>query len=302
MKFKFAVAAAALLAGVGTVSAADLGVVVPEAYEPVPTTFWGNIELGGLGRFVTYNDDEGDTEEGTYAGIYGSFAAWGDLGVLRVGLDGYGEWLNLLDQEDDSDLTNASLAVLGAHVGAGLGQGYVGAFGALGLYPDSDDEERFTGYAVGIEGMIDLDVATLFGKVGYANAQNEGGDEEGFFGYFVEGGAIFSLSDQFAVQVSAGYGYSDPFDTVDDGPEDGYYATWGAKVAYNLGTEMNLNLVASYEGMLAQDLVDDEENVIDHTVKLGLSIPFGGGGAASALNPLASPTAPFRASVLADVM
>src|SRR5690606_5151681 len=126
---------------------------------------------------------------------------------------------------------------------------------------DEPDEGQF-GYAGGIEGSIDVNIATLYGKLGYAHAPNEGGvDDEGFFGAFVEGGAIFSLSNEFAVQVSAGYGYSEPFETDD---ETGYYATWGIKGAYNLGTDLNINLVASYEGLYSAGLEDDE-SVLDHT-------------------------------------
>lgn len=304
MSLRISVAVGALLVGMGAAHAADLYVAPPVVAAPAAApAYWGVIELGGLGRAVTDFDEEID-DEATFGGLYGSFALWGDLGVVRLGVDGYGEWVNVGD-DSSSDITNANLGVIGAHVGAALDQAYIGAFGALGLYPDSDNEESFTGYAVGLEGTVDLDMATLFGKVGYASAPNENtADDEGFAGFFVEGGAIFSLSDQFALQVSAGYGYSEVFDGYDEIEEifeDGSYVTWGAKVAYNLGTDLNLNLVAGYEGMLSQDLTQDEY-VLDHTFKLGLSVPFGGAGAASALNPLASPTAPFRASVHADVM
>ncbi|MGV3651417.1 MAG: hypothetical protein ACO1OK_08325 [Devosia sp.] len=298
MKLKLGVALGALVAGMGGAYAADLYVppVVAPVAEAAPA-YWGVVELGGLGRFTSY-DDDGDIEEGSFGGVYGSFALWGDLGVVRVGVDGYGEWLNL-GEDGNNDITNASLGVLGAHIGAGFDAAYLGVFGALGMYPDAPNTETFNGYAVGIEGTVDVDVATLYGKLGYASAPNEGGiDDEGFFGYFVEGGAIFSLSDDFALQVSAGYGASEPFETDD---ETGYYAAWGVKGAYSLGTDLNLNLVASYDGLYAAGNEDDE-SVIDHTFKIGLSIPFGGAGAASALNPVASPTAPFRASVLADVM
>lgn len=232
-----------------------------------------------------------------YGGAYGAFSLWSDLGGALVGIDGYGEWLLL----DDAELTNSYLGVLGAHLGAVLDPGYVGLFGAVATYPDAQDEGPYYGYAVGLEAAVEIDTTTVFGKLGYSSAPNRGGiDDEGFFGFFGEAGAMFSLTPEFAVQVHAGYGFSSPFETDD---EDGYFVNWGVKSAYNLGTslDLNLNLVASYEGLLGHT-VGEEEYVIDHTFKLGLSIPFGGDGAASALNPLASPTAPFRASVMADVM
>ncbi len=98
--------------------------------------------------------------------------------------------------------------------------------------------------------------------------------------------------------ANLGYGFSASFDVSND---PGEYVNWGVKAAYRLPGELNLNLVASYEGMHAFDQ-DDESNTT-HTVKLGLSIPFGDEGTAmDALRPLASPTAPFRASVSADVL
>src|SRR5690606_34245880 len=121
---------------------------------------------------------------------------------------------------------------------------------------------------------------------------------EGFVGPFVEGGVAYALTEDFAVMGKLGFGYSPVFDTTND---PGGYVSWGIKGAYRLPGELNLNLVASYEGMHAFD--EDNESNTTHTVKFGISIPFGDGGTAvDALRPFASPTGPFRASVSADVM
>jgi hypothetical protein len=110
----------------------------------------------------------------------------------------------------------------------------------------------------------------------------------------------YAVSDDLALEGNVGFGYSDPFDT---GDEAGGYVNWGAKAVYALPTEFAMNLVAAYEGIMTFDEVDPEEQVVNHTFKLGLSIPFGGNSTASdSLNPLAAPRAPFQASTLADVM
>jgi hypothetical protein len=84
---------------------------------------------------------------------------------------------------------------------------------------------------------------------------------------------------------------------------NGGYVNWGVKAVYSLPTEFAMSLVAAYEGIATYDVADPEESVVNHTFKLGLSIPFGGDSTASdSLNPLASPRAPFQASTLADVM
>jgi hypothetical protein len=254
----------------------------------------GVVELGALGRWA--NEDENDAV--SFGGLYGAFALEADVDSLVFGLDGYGEWLSIADA--DPDVTNGSLAIVGAQIGTRFNDWYFGGFGTLASYPDAENNDQFFGYAAGVQAAVDIQSALLFGRLGYAYAPNEDfdNDEEGFVGPFVEAGAAFSLTEDFAVMANVGYGYSANFDTSDD---PGEYVSWGIKAAYKLPGDLNLNLVASYEGIHAFD--DDDESNTSHSVKLGISIPFGDEGTAvDALRPLASPTAPFRASVSADVM
>lgn len=260
----------------------------------------GVVEVGALGRFAQdWSSTDNLTEEVWYPGAYASFALWGDLGGAKIGFDGYGEILS--GEVDSTNRTNLNLGVVGAHLGVGDDL-YAGIFGALAVYPNAEVEEQLVGGAIGFEGVATVDTMKLIGRLGYAYAPNEDfdNDDEGFVGLFVEGAVQFAVSDDFVLEANAGYGYSDTF----DGDEDaGQYISWGLKAVYALPTEFDLNLVASYEGLLAEDLVDAGEQVVNHTFKIGLSIPFGGAGTASdSLNPLASPRAPFQASTLADVM
>lgn len=265
------------------------------------SAFSGNVEFGGIVRHAAEFDDGDLEEEATIGGAYGAFALWGQFDNLRLGIDGYVEGMAFDDIAEDNTTTPRGLGALGAHVGLDLGSGYVGAFGALGVYPERDNEKGVTGVAGGIEGLAQLDAVTLFGKAGYAFAPSEEYEDdyhEGFVGPFVEAGAIYALSDDLAVLAKVGYGNSADFDQPGT---DGYYASWGAKLAYRLPTDLNLNLVASYDGYRV--LMDNGDEQVEHTFKLGLSIPFGDNGtAASALNPLATTVTPFRAGYSADAL
>ena len=290
--FMFGVGALVLVSGA---QAADLFI---DTVDEVPIVeshgLRGVVELGGLGRMA--QEDGGDFS--SFGGLYGAFAIEGQYDALVLGLDGYGEWLSI--GENDPAVTNGNLGVLGAQIGARIDSWYLGGFGTLATYPDAETEEQFFGYAAGVQAAVDIDRAQLVGRLGYAFAPNDDfdNDDEGFVGPFAEIGAAYALSSDFAVMANLGYGFSASFDVSND---PGEYVNWGVKAAYGLPGELNLNLVASYEGMHAFDQ-DDESNTT-HTVKLGLSIPFGDEGTAmDALRPLASPTAPFRASVSADVL
>jgi len=281
--------------------------ILPPPVDVAPVAdaaFWGTVEIGGLARYTSEYGESDLEDETTLGGLYGSFALWGDLGTVRLGLDGYGEWVSFDDVAEDNTLTPEGLGVIGAHAGVALDSAYVGIFGAVGTYPDEDNEDFQAGYAVGVEGTVDAGVATLFGKLGYAFAPSDeyeaDDQEEGFDGLFAEVGAIYSISDDLAVMANVGFGYSASFD--DEVDEDGGYVNWGAKASYRLPTDFNLNLVASYEGYYAYTVEEEDEN-LEHTFKLGLSIPFGSTGtAADALNPLSSPVAPFRAGYSSDAL
>lgn len=300
--FKFAVVAAGAALISGSAVAADLIVDVPDVVVAEQSSAWrGVVELGGLARFAQDYGSDGDLDDEVwYPGAYASFARWGDLGTVKLGLDGYGEILNG-DFEGSDDHTNANLGVIGVHLGVGDDM-YAGIFGAVATYPNDEATDQHAGGAVGVEGVLTLDAAKFIGRLGYAYAPNRDYDfdGEGFDGFFVEGAVQYAVSDDLALLGNVGLGYSETFDS---GGEPGGYVNWGVKAVYALPTDFAVNLVAAYEGIMSFDEVDPEERVINHTFKIGLSIPFGGAGTASdGLNPLASPRAPFQASVLADVM
>ncbi|KAB2861079.1 MAG: hypothetical protein F9K43_21910 [Bauldia sp.] len=287
-----------LLAGVSAlllctpVYAADLIIEAPQDDATASAAgMRGVVEIGALGRSAA--EDDGDYE--SFAGLYGAFDLQADLDGVVLGLDGYGEWLSI--EDSDPNVTNGSLVVLGVRLGTRVEDWYFGGFAALGSYPNAENDDMFFGYAAGVQAAVAVEDLLLIGTLGYADAPNDD-DPEGFAGWFVEGAAAFALSDDFAVSAMAGYGYSADFDVEDD---PGEYVSWGIKGAYRIPGDLNLSLVASYEGIHAFD--DDDESNTNHTVRLGISIPFGGSGSAlDALRPMASPTAPFRASVSADVM
>lgn len=294
----------ALLTTTACVAAGSAFAADPIGIEPPThaTSAWkGVVEIGGLARYSAEYEDGGDLDdEDTVVGGYSSFAVWGGSDAVLFGLDGYLELVALEGVSEDS-LTPNFVGVLGAHVGTSLDMAYLGVFGAVGVYPDEDIEVAVKGYAVGIEGTVDAGMATLFGKVGYAVAGSDEYDPdddeyEGMVGPFVEAGAVFSISDDLAVMVSAGLGYAEHFDNTND---PGGYATAGAKLSYALPTDFALNLTASYDFYYAYT-EEDEDEAVEHTFKIGLSKPFGDESAKASLDPLASPVAPFRAAFSSD--
>lgn len=328
-KLLSSVAFGALLLASASAHAADPAQVTEPAQVAEPGAFAGVVEFGGLARYVAeYGAIDPDADpvvyhledETTLGGVYGAAALWGDLGGVRLGFDGYVEAVSFDEVADDESLTPRALGVFGAHVGLQLDNAYVGAFGALGRYPDGDNDEWLTGVAGGIEALAQLDPAlSLFGRAGYAFAPSDEYDpnaedpddvsHEGFVGPFVDLGMTYALSDDLAILAHVGAGYSDGFDWTEYDDFDatftkhpGGYVNWGAKIAYRLPTEFNLNLVASYDGYYAYT-VKEQDKTLEHTFKLGLSIPFDDSGtAAGALNPLATPVAPFRAGYSSDAL
>ena len=293
------VSSACLIAGSSVLAADPPMMIDPPA--PATSAWKGVIEIGGLARYAVESDSGVVEDQDIVGGAYGSFSAWGGADSVMFGVDGYLEGVSLEGVSETESLTPAFVGVLGAHLGTDVGDAYVGVFGALGVYPDGGNEEALTGYAVGVEGTVDAGMATLFGRVGYAVAGSDEydvdlNDLEGMVGPFVEAGVVFDVSDDLAVMATAGLGYADHFDNTDD---PGGYATWGAKLSYAMPTEFALNLTAAYEGYYAYT-DQDEDETIEHTVKLGLSIPFGDESAKASLDPLASSTGPFRGGFTSD--
>jgi len=296
------VACGALLLASGAANAADMNGPTGDG-ATTSGVLAGSVEVGGIVRYAAEYAALGLEFETTINGAYGGFALWGQFDTLRLGVDGYVESMVFDEIADTASLTPGGLGVLGVHVGAEIAPAYVGTFGALGFYPDGSNTESLAGVAGGVEGLAQFGAVTLFSKLGYAFAPSDDYDKaddkiEGFMGPFVEAGLIYALADDLAVLASVGFGHSADFDSTD---EPGDYAAWGLKVAYRLPTELNLNLIASYDGYHAEMMDGDE--TVEHTFKLGLSIPFGDGGtAAQALNPLATSLTPFRAAYTSDAL
>ena len=297
-----------LAAGAGCMIAASAyaadAPMAPEPPAPAGYDWVGAVEAGGLARYAAEYDGDGNLDyDDIVGGAYGSFSAWSGSDSMMFGFDGYLEAVVLEGASADDDLTPAYIGALGAHLGAAVGDGYLGAFGAVGFYPDDDVEDVLVGYAIGIEGTADAGDATLFGRVGYAlagsdeyNGDDDSSDLEGMVGPFVEAGALYAVSDELAILLSAGVGYSADFDNNDD---PGGYAVWAAKLAYALPTDTPLNMTAAYEGFYSMTQLDNDD-AIEHSLKVGLSVPFGNETAAGSLNPLATSVAPFRGGYASD--
>ena len=287
---KYAVSILAVLAASSAAHAADL--VVDTPMEPISQSsgMKGVVEVGVLGQFVSQTDDSFD---GWAGGGYASGALWGVADSLIWGIDAYGD-ANSFDSTGHEAATY--VGALGGHLGFGGDAGMIGGFASVGVAPDYNDAPE-AGYTVGIEGMTKLDSIGLFGQLGWADIRTDGTDS-GFTGPFVRAGALFALSDDMAVMVDASYGHTNDFE---DAGDEGVFATAGVKAAFKLPTDFNAFVTAGYEYSYYQ--ANTEDDGFSHTIKLGLSIPFGDSTTASdALNPLATSVQPYRAASWAETL
>lgn len=283
---KHAISLIALLAATGLANAADLIIDTPAA-EPVTssTGVTGVVEVGILGNHIAQTDE--DISEWGFGG-YASAAIWGNGDGLVWGLDGYIDGNNL----GTPDTAPTYVGVLGAHLGFDTGSGSLGGFVSVGTTPDYDNKSQW-GYAAGVEGIADLSSGvSVFGQLGWADVRIFE-DSSGFTGPFGRVGALFALSDEFAVIADLSAGSAADFIAIDS---SGTYVAVGVKAAYRLPTDFDAFLTAGYE-FAHYDAVDDGDTGDSHTIKVGLSIPFGGDNtAATVLNPLGTSALPYRAA------
>lgn len=289
---KIAVSLIALLAATGFAHAADLIVDTPAAVPvAVSSGLRGVIEVGVLGNHISQTDE--DISEWGFGG-YASAAIWGNSDGLVWGLDGYIDGNNF----GTPDTAPTYVGVVGGHLGFDTGSGSLGGFVSVGATPDYDNEARW-GYTAGVEGIAALSSGvSVFGQLGWADVRVDG-DDAGFTGPFGRVGALFALSDEMAVVADLSAGSSDDF--TGQGQKGTYWAA-GVKAAFKLPADFDAFLTAGYE-FAHYDGVDDGDTGDSHTIKVGLSIPFGDGNtAATTLNPLATSVLPYRAASWSETL
>ena len=281
---KFSVSVLALLLTASAVQAADLIVEDQVVIDEVAAMgVIGVIEVGALAQYV---ENTSDPFDGWGWGGYLSGALWGGGDGFVGGVDIFAEGNNF----ETANFVPTYTALLGAHAGFGGDGGMIGAFGSVGVVPDRDDESNF-GYTAGIEGLAHLGGVDIFAQVGWADIRTDE-DDSGFTGAFARAGAVFALSDDFAVMADISYGQSADFTQPGD---EGTFLAGGAKLAFALPTDFDAFVTVAYEGAF-YDAIGDGDTGVSHTAKLGISIPFAdGNSAATALNPLATSPAPYRA-------
>jgi hypothetical protein len=300
MKIGIGLMAAALVAsGVGSARAADLG--MPAAMPPAPAPeLRGVVEVGVMGEYLSQTDDN---FSGWAPGAYISGAISGGMNGFVWGIDGYADRNTFKSDSPPDGVTSDEaplyVGVVGGHLGIGTLDRSIGVFGSVGATPGELDEAN-TGYTAGIEGITDLGgTASIFGQVGYGNITTDT-NGEGFHGWFGRAGAVVKLSDDFAVMADASFGYA-PQDFEDIGSTQwGTFGAVGVKGAYRLPGMLGAFLTAGYEA--SGYTANTEDNGSAQTVKLGISIPLGGGTAADVLNPLATSVQPYRAASWAQTL
>jgi len=282
---KFGISVIALMTAMGAAHAADLIIDTPMV-EPVAAAsgLKGTIELGLLG---TYADQSSWPFDGWAGGAYLGGNLWGLGDGYYWGVDGYLEGNTF---ENTYDEAPTYVGTLGGHLGFGSSDLMLGGFASVGVAPDEDDEAN-AGYTAGVEGLVAFDTVSLFGQLGYADIRTDD-EDSGFTGGFARVGALFSLSDDFAVVADASYGRGDDFE--DEGDWGSFWSA-GLKAAWKLPTDFDAFLTAGYE--YVDYTANTEDDAQTHTVKVGLAIPFGDSNtAADVLNPLGTSALPYRAA------
>jgi hypothetical protein len=296
---KLVLSIAALLVATSLTNAADLLLDAPVIVD-APASSGGLVGVVEFGALATHLDDTDGNNEGWIVGGYASAAVWGLGDSLIWGIDGYVD-ANNWDRDEDSDIPTY-VGVLGSHLGFNTGSGSVGVFGSLGvMHDDNDDATARWGYAVGVEGIAEVSSGlSVFGQLGYADARpDEDADDEGFTGPFGRIGALYALNDDMAIMADLSAGTSDSYI---DGDETGGFVGAGIKGAFRLPTDFDAFITAGYEFAHYSAEIDSSTGTT-HTVKVGLSIPFGDDSTAStALNPLATSIQPYRAAGWANVL
>lgn len=274
----------------GAAFAADLIVdEAPVASPAMSSGIKGVIDLGVLATFASQTDDPFD---GWAGGGYVGANLWGLSDSFYWGLDGYLEANSF--ESTDEEAPNF-VGTFGGHVGFGTESVRLGGFGSVGFTPNSANEAK-AGYTVGVEGLAMFDGFGILGQLGYADVRTDDLDS-GFTGAFARVGALFALSDDFAVLADASYGKTGDFE--DEGDEGTFWSA-GIKGAFRLPTDFDAFLTAGYEYQHYQ--ANTEDDGFSHTIKLGLSIPFGDSTAVDALNPLGTSSMPYRAASWAETL
>lgn len=291
LRLLLSVSAAALVVAAGAANAADL--IVDEAPVMAPAAVSGIKGVVDVGLLATYIDQTDDPTTAWAGGAYLGASVWGLSDSFYWGIDGYLEG-NTFDNTDEFAPTY--VGTIGGHLGFGTADLMLGGFVSGGFTPNFADEAQ-GGYTVGVEGLAKFDSFGLFGQLGYADIRTDDTDS-GFTGGFVRAGAMFALSDDFAVLVDASYGHTDDFE---DAGDEGTFWSAGIKGAFRLPTDFDAFLTAGYEYAAYQ--ANTEDDGFSHTIKVGLSIPFGDSTTASdALNPLGTSALPYRAASWAETL
>jgi hypothetical protein len=279
----------ATLGGGGAMSA-DLMVNGPAAATAAPQSeLRGTLEIGVLGEWANQPDD---SFSGFAPGGFVTGSLWGGRDSFVWGIDGLLERNTFNTTEYEAPLY---VGTLGLHLGIGDASQAVGAFAALAV-ASNRDEESSVGASAGVEANTTVGKWALVGQLGYAHIETDTSEPgDGFHGFFIHNGAVYSVSDDFAVMADAGIGYApESFEDVGS-DQPGVFATAGLKAAYRLPTEYNAYLTFGYEAGY-YNAIEDEDVGFTHTIKVGLSLPFGANStAANALNAHQTYTGPFRA-------
>lgn len=234
-------------------------------------------QISGVGEFwLGYNF----LNEGTPATVVDDDSYFGLGGDLRLNFpidDGWSFQLDLAGESGFVDNSNDN------YTGSVLGGGHVswrdpnewllGGFIGIGNGFNAD-EDTTTAWLFGAEGQLYLTDWTFYGQLGYMDAYDVdiGADDAFRNAWFGRGVARYFLGANGKLEGELSYA-SGENDTDSDDMD-----VWGWGLRYERPVQsMDANLFLAYEGSYYQatnnGAIDDE--LTEHTIKLGLNVPFG---------------------------
>lgn len=236
------------------------------------------VDLQAGYRHMTEDDDDVSDGQFTYGGNGRVSFPFGDMFSAQA--DAKGEWFH--DVSDANSHTPTSNALLGGHLSArDPNHGLLGVFAATGFpsqkaRADSPVDAHSLKWEGGLEGQVYLNDFTFYGQVGYANMEEDKGQQEGFTdGRFYRGVVRYFINDDTMVNAEYSRGSSNHY--IDDTGDDGDFKNWGVGGAMRLPfTSFSQPLYGTLEYQSGRYHTDDgPDKARDHALLAGVKIMFG---------------------------
>ncbi len=260
---------------VGSALAADIIIAEPiTSLETKEVVFSGVVEF--YGGYTFYADGEGnaddlDEDNGFVGGAARINVPWTSSFSTQFDLEGQS---NLSSDLSGEQLENAFVGGIHASI-RNPDSWLLGAFGGAGT-ATAVEEDIATLLFAGVEGQLYLQDFTLYGQLGYLDAEEQDGDDCDCFhnAWFARAVGRYFVTPDTLVQAELSYadGEQDTGDSYDMN-----IIGWGARLEHSYSS-VPLTTFVGYEGARYSNDSDgdfDDGSFIEHTIVAGLKFKFG---------------------------